>query len=111
MIIFENEVVKHELSRLNHLIGTDGGRDVEYDIDILRTALKKINDELLNGKNNVTIVECNMWEECHKSLDKIIYELNLKYDDGLSNYDYYQFAIKKKNYLQHLQDEYENEYE
>lgn len=95
MDIFENEVVKQELSRLNHLIGTDDGRDVKYDINILRIALKKINDELLNGKNNFTIVECNMWEECHNSLDKIIYELGLKYDDGLSNYGYYQFAIKK----------------
>lgn len=93
--IYSDQIVNIELSRLNSLIGTDGERDVQYDIAILKTALDKINADLLNGDKEYTIFEGNMWEECHNSLDKIVYHLNFKYDDSLSNYDYYQFAVRR----------------
>lgn len=95
MNIYENEVVKNELNRLESLIGTDD-RDVRYDINILKDALNKINSDLLNGDKQYTIINGNMWSECHDSLDKIVYDLKLSYNDELSNYEYYEIAINKQ---------------
>lgn len=94
MNIYSNNVVNDELKRLELLKGTDGDRDVDFDISILKDALIQI-EKLINGNDDHVIIEVNMWEECHKSLFRIFEELNLTINDDKSEFDYYQFAIER----------------
>jgi len=97
--MFENQVVKNELERIKNIDiaeTTEDGRCVEVDLNILKSALFKINNDLLSGKNDCVVVELNMWDECHKSFDRILNEFNLDVDDSKSDFDIYQWCIVKK---------------
>lgn len=91
-MIYNQPVVKDELKRLESLIGSDDGRDVNVDIAILKKGLDKIN-LLLKGEELMVTIDSDMWEEAHHSLDRILKELKLEINEHFSNYDNYEFAI------------------
>lgn len=93
MSIFRDQVVLDELVKLYKLVGTDDGRLVLTDINILTEALYNIDTYIFDLGHEHVIVECDMWERCHDALDNIVYYLGLRYDEQRSNYDYHQYAI------------------
>ncbi|MFP3725703.1 hypothetical protein U8V72_10925 [Priestia filamentosa] len=96
MSIYENEVVQKELKRLKTLIGTDDGRDVQIDINILKTALEQLENKLLLGNEEFTNINCNMWLECHDSLDRILEDIGLTVDAEKSEFEYHKWHVIKK---------------
>lgn len=93
--IFQNGVVQTEMKRIRFLIGEDNGRNVEYDLHLLQTALKKLNP-LVNGEVAKVTLSCDMWEECIYSLDFILGELDLDVDGETSEFDFHQWDVVKK---------------
>lgn len=97
MSIYLNEVVIQELEKMDGLIGTDDGRHVESDIQILRDALDRIDSYLLKQHHDFVYVDGNMWSKASDSLDIILDEFNLEVaDEPMSNYDDYKWAITFK---------------
>ncbi|MGZ9868223.1 hypothetical protein ACU3L3_07350 [Priestia endophytica] len=95
MNIFENDLVRSEIKRLETLIDTDDGRDVEYDIKLFKNALIKVNDVLFHGVDKVG-VSADMWVECQDSLEKVLNGLSLDTDDYLSDYDNLKWVIVRR---------------
>lgn len=80
MNIFDNEVVKKEINKLEKLIVLADDREAKEDIQVLREALVRLDEELINGNEPFAIIECNMWAECHSSLSIILEEFDLRID-------------------------------
>ncbi|QST02560.1 hypothetical protein IMZ31_24225 (plasmid) [Pontibacillus sp. ALD_SL1] len=95
MTILRSRFVEKELQRIQNAPLDFDGRDVEADIEVLKGAITTLND-FLNGDDDVVIVECNMWDECHDSLDRVLDHYSLAYNDEKSDYESYQFAIERK---------------
>jgi len=98
MNILTNKVVQGELARIERLIGTDDGRNVEYDLAVLEGNLSLIQEWLnKGGDKNGVIIDSNMWDECHTSFNIILDSLDLKIDfDNSNEFDYELLIVKKE---------------
>lgn len=79
--IFNDTIVKNELKRIGNTKLDFKERNVLQDLDVITEAFKEI-DKLVNGGQNQVKIKNDMWEECHKSLDKVVEYYGLQYVDS-----------------------------
>ncbi|GAB6422907.1 hypothetical protein bcgnr5372_26860 [Bacillus luti] len=92
MNILEFDIVKTEITRIENAVLDFDGRDVNFDINVLKNALIEIGKLVLRKEKQVMILT-DMWDECHNSLDKIVAHFDLKYDLDNSKLDYHQLVV------------------
>ncbi|WP_336769691.1 hypothetical protein [Bacillus bombysepticus] len=92
MNILESKIVKTEITRIKNAVLDFAERSVEVDINVLKNTLIEI-EKLVLGKEKQVVIYTDMWDECHKSLDKIVEHFGFKYDLDNSKLDNHQLVV------------------
>lgn len=92
MSILNQDVVKGEIERIRNVEKDFDNRNVEHDISIFKEAITQI-DKLVTGENMTVLINGDMWDECHKSLDTVMDFYKIKLVDGSVSYG--NFELEK----------------
>ncbi|MFP7486425.1 hypothetical protein SFC65_19865 [Priestia filamentosa] len=90
-------LIANEMVRLGKIITkleNIEDRNFSYDIKLLLIALREVSS-LVEGKKERITLNLNMWQEAIESLDYIIGELGLTFNNELSNYDQIVWVVHR----------------